>query len=121
MSDADQRVAEGLRRIQADMSTIVAADGDPYDAARRIWGEAMGAAPESRDIMWPLWLLWGALTDWVETKPDGEGAAHEAMRRAAAEWLALPEETGARMAYFERWLYDEIGYERKSGASSDGA
>ena len=121
MSSAEQRIEEGLRRIQADMSTIVAADGDPYEAAWRIWGEAMSAASESHDIMWPLWLLWGALTDWVEVKPDDALVARETMRRAAAEWLALPHEAGPRAAYFDRWLYHEMGYEHPSGASSDGA
>jgi hypothetical protein len=46
------------------------------------------------------------------------------MIRAAQEWLSLPENAEAQRAYFDRWLYDELGYERpqhaKPRAAADG-
>lgn len=55
-----------------------------------------------------MWLLWGALTDWVEVKPDEESGANGAMRRAAREWLELPRDSGSTREFFDRWL-DELG------------
>ncbi len=73
--------------------------------------------------MHPLWLIWGALTDWVELRPEGSAQAEATMVRAAEEWLSLPStESDARTAYLDRWVYDELGYERKTtepGAAPD--
>jgi len=120
MSEAGQRTHVGLVHIEAELRAVAAGYGDPYVAARRIWSEAMSGAAESHDLMRPLWLLWGALTDWVEVKPEQAARAHEAMRRAADEWLALPREATSRDAYFERWLYEEMGCERPGGATAAG-
>ena len=57
-----------------------------------------------------LWLMWGALTDWVENKPEEQPQAEAFMLRAAREWLALGEEKYALTAYFDRCLCDELGY-----------
>ena len=74
-------------------------------------------------FMWPLWLIWGALTDWVEQRPAETEQAESAMARAAQEWLSLPENADGQRAYFDRWLYDELGYERpqhaEPGAAAD--
>jgi hypothetical protein len=105
------------RRIETVMRLIVARRGSGYRAGRRIWATAMRHAPESTEIMWPLWLLWGALTDWVEAKPDEAIQAESAMRRAAQEWLVLPDNAEAQREYFDRWLYEEIGYERPKPTS----
>jgi hypothetical protein len=99
-------------RIEADMRLIVSGGEPPYDAGWRIWGTAMDNAPASKELMWPLWLLWGALTDWVEVRPAETDQAQSAMIRAALEWLALPDNAESQRAYFDRWLYDEVGYER---------
>ena len=61
-----------------------------------------------------LWLLWGSLTDWVENKPDETALAEAKMRRAAAEWLEVADDGLRWRRFFDRWLYDEMGYERKS-------
>ena len=61
-----------------------------------------------------LWLLWGALTDRVERKPTERAVAEEAMGRAAREWLDVVDDEPAWRAYFDRWLYDEMGYARPS-------
>ena len=111
MSD-QPKVAIARRCIEEDMRLIVSALDSPYDAGWRIWGTAMEHAPTSKEMMWPLWFLWGALTDWVEVSPAESGQAESAMRRAAQEWLSLPDNAEAQRAYFDRWLYDEIGYER---------
>jgi hypothetical protein len=106
-------VSAALHRIETDMRAIVAGDGDPYEAGWRIWGEAFSLAPQSNDLMWPLWLLWGALTDWVEVNPEETDKAHAAMRRAAREWLSLNDDESSRQKYFHRWLFDELGYEKR--------
>ena len=64
------------------------------------------------EVLWPTWLLWGALTDWIEVRPAETDRAELAMRRAAREWLSLLDDGEARREYFDRWLYDEMGYER---------
>lgn len=81
----------------------------------------MQHATDSETIMWPLWLIWGELTDWVEQKPAEAEQAESAMIRAAQEWLSLPESAEAKRAYFDRWLYDELGYERPQHAEPDAA
>ena len=94
------------------MRLIVSHDRRPYRAGWRIWGTAMRYVEKSPEVMHPMWLLWGALTDWVEVKPEETAEAESAMRRAAQEWLALPDDLDAQRAYFDRWLYHEMGYER---------
>jgi hypothetical protein len=59
-----------------------------------------------------LWLLWGALTDWVEMKPEEIVEAEQTMRRAASEWLEVADEEPRWRDYFEHWLYTEMGYSR---------
>ena len=94
------------------MRLIVSRERPPYRAGSRIWSTAMRNADASHEVMWPMWLLWGALTDWIEVKPEETAQAEAAMRRAAQEWLATPDEVEAQRAYFERWLYEEMGIER---------
>ena len=94
------------------MRLIVSRDRPPYRAGWRIWGTAMAHASAAGEIMYPMWLLWGALTDWVELKPAEMAKAEAAMRRAAQEWLTLPDDVEMQRAYFDRWLYEEVGYER---------
>jgi hypothetical protein len=87
----------------------------PYAAGREIWSTAMaggtGPSPEG-DYCEGLWMLWGALTDWVENKPEEEAQAEEAMRRAARQWLDVGDDARGRHQYLVRWLYEEMGYER---------
>jgi hypothetical protein len=35
------------------------------------------------------------------------------MRRAATEWLAVEHDPERRLAYCDRWVYDEMGYSRE--------
>lgn len=60
-----------------------------------------------------MWLIWGALTDWLEMLPEETAQAEDAMLRAASEWLAIEkQDASAREAYFNRWIYDELEYPR---------
>jgi hypothetical protein len=107
----DDVSTDAIQRIEQAMRAIASHDGSPYRAGLDIWSTAMGHAG-STEWMWPTWLLWGALTDWVEVRPEEKDQAEHAMRRAAREWLSLPAHAEPRRAYFDRWLYDEIGYDR---------
>jgi hypothetical protein len=101
-------------RIETFMRDMVDGRSKPYEAGRAIWAEAMREISAQPDIMHPMWLIWGALTDRVEVRPLEEHAAEESMMRAAREWLAIsPANEDARRVYFDRWIYDELGYERK--------
>lgn len=107
--------ATAFALIERWMRKMLQGQLEPYDWGSKVWGMAMGKASESPDVMWPLWLIWGALTDWVEVRPAEKSAAEQEMLRAAREWLALPEgDHAARESYLEGWVYDEMGYERKS-------
>ena len=90
------------------MRKIVDGEDSAFDSGWRIWGEAFNHVDKSPDILWPMWLLWGALTDWVEVKPDEVDQANAAMRRAAREWLRLPRDSDSIRQFFDRWL-DELG------------
>jgi hypothetical protein len=117
----DAAIAVARRDIEACMRLIVSRRGSAYRAAWRIWVTAMVHATDSNTIMWPLWLIWGALTDWVEQKPAEAEQAESSMILAAQEWLSLPETDEAQRAYFDRWLYDECGYERPQHAEPNAA
>jgi hypothetical protein len=75
-----------------------------------ITGLSKGGA--DRDQCQALWLLWFGLTDWIEVRPEETDEAEAAIRRAASEWLQVADDEPARAAFFERWLYGELGYER---------
>ena len=87
---------------------------EPYAAGWNIWGIAMANVGRSPDTLHPLWLIWGALTDWVENRPEEKSKAETEMLRASREWLSLNRsDQKARTAYFDRWVYEEMGYKRK--------
>lgn len=94
------------------MRGILSGEKDPYEAGRDIHFQAFAAAAYSKELMWPLWLTWGALTDWVEVRPNERDQAYVAMRRATREWLAVAHDMTLHKPYFERWLYEELGCER---------
>ena len=60
-------------------------------------------------IYGPLWQLWGALTDWVEVKPEQTEQAEAKMREAAHAFLPIADDDEALRLYFDQWLYAEEG------------
>jgi hypothetical protein len=108
IEDFIETVDEQARRLVSDTHRA-------YDVGLELWKLGMGGIPDEflRDVAWPLWLIWGALTDRVESsEPGAEAEAAAAMKRAATEWLAISRDTEARRQYLDRWVYAECGYER---------
>lgn len=85
---------------------------DPYDIALQFMGDSLDVFTIG-EFAGSMYNLWGALTDWVELKPDEQDRAEAEMVRAAREWLALnPRDSNAVGRYFDYWLHDVCGYER---------
>lgn len=117
--EREARSGAALTALRQHARDIVDGRAEPYAAGREMWGEAMSASGQGRDgsHCYVVWLLWGALTDWAECKPAETVQAEAAMRRAAAEWLEVADDESRWRPFFDRWLYDEMGYERKSPQS----
>jgi hypothetical protein len=114
--DNDSKVSEGLREIEQEMQCILAGQTPAYDAAWNIWGKAMSLVPESPNVMHPFWLIWGAITDWVENRPAERLEAETKMRQAAQQWFEINRDDVASVkSYCDRWVYDEMGYEGEQG------
>lgn len=113
---------EALATVRVQAEELAVGTVSPYAAGREIHSTAMSAAngdsPDAEQC-WALWLLWGALTDWVELKPDEQSQAEESMRRAAKEWLQLPDGELAWRRYFDHWLYSEMGMKRPKNDSTE--
>jgi hypothetical protein len=110
--NGDVAESEALREIEEQMRSMINGDCPPYDAAWIIWGKAASVLT-SPELLHPLWLIWGALTDWVENRPNERSEAESEMLRAAREWLALKRDDAmSRKAYLDRWVYKEMGYGR---------
>jgi hypothetical protein len=105
-------ISDDLSEIDVDVSSIVASDSDDvYEAGVRIWSRSFGNAA-GRWEWWPLWLLWGALTDMVDGPQDDPIRGNQLMKQAAAEWTRTPTTDEARKEYFDRWLYEILGHAR---------
>jgi hypothetical protein len=116
MTAQDHEALKDLREITEETRKIAAGVENPYDFGCRIWEIAFRLAAKSHDLMWPMWLIWGALTDWSEDiKQEEKASAEAAIVRAAHEWIALETDIPSREAYFNHWLYEELGYDRPSG------
>lgn len=98
------------------LAAVVVAAAEPDDAAAEIWSLGMGSIPAVGDWAHATWLIWGALTDGIDSPradDDGRRRARDGMRRAASQWLDLdPSDASAVDAYLDRWVYDECGYTR---------
>jgi hypothetical protein len=96
---------------------------DPYEPALEAMEIGMSGFgdPEVGELAAALYLIWGSLTDGIDgprgDDPGMRSWAYDGMRRSAAEWLALPEDLPARLAWADRWVYDECGYERRDDDS----
>jgi hypothetical protein len=60
------------------------------------------------------YLIWAELTDRWELKPDERADAAIEMREAASEWLRVKDDTEARAAYLDHWMYEICGYARRA-------
>jgi hypothetical protein len=110
-SSDDEAWSAYLGRARDLAEQILRAD-DPYDLGMQFMGETLDVITIG-EYAGSMYCLWGALTDWVELKPDEEDSAFAEMVRAAREWLALdPHDRDAVRRYFDHWLYDVCGYER---------
>jgi hypothetical protein len=102
--------AEALSVVEQKMHAMLSGEVAPYSAGRSIWEVAFTHAKDYPEPMWPLWLIWGALMDWVEVKPQDKEQVEQEMLRASKEWLAIDRSDGdAREAYLRRWVHDELG------------
>ena len=106
-------ISDGLLYINSQVRKMISGEIETYEGGRSIWLKALSLGSQS-EIMGGLWFLWGGLTNWAEDDPEGPLEAEKAMLRAAKEWLELEDTKDQQDAYFERWFYDEIGYNRKS-------
>jgi hypothetical protein len=70
------------------------------------------------DEAWAHWLIWGALKDWIENRPEEMAQAKAAIIDAARDWLAVEGDSEATLAYFDRMIYDVCGYARSENPLS---
>jgi hypothetical protein len=89
------------------IAEVAEAQVNTYDRASEVWQYSFGVVGEEDWIYHPLWLLWGALTDWVEMEPEETEQAEAAMREAAQAFLPISDDDDALRLYFDRWLYEE--------------
>jgi hypothetical protein len=112
-------LAAYLEKVSEQACLLIAGTARAYDAGSEIWKLGMDGIGDDylRPTAWPLWLIWGSLTDLVDGRrgqePGAEERASEVMRRAASEWLDASGDPLARSRYLDRWVYDECGYDRK--------
>ena len=112
-----------LDEVSGKANALLAAES-PYERGLDLssFGATNASDPELAESAMPLWLMWGSLTDAI----DGPGAGDpevvawgmDGLRRAAVEWLALEDEPECRRRYFDRWVYDECGYQRPGAEES---
>jgi hypothetical protein len=106
--------------VRAQAAAMLDGDASPYDLALEIWHLAMGEwpGPDGDEACISLHLIWGALTDWVELRPTETDQAEAHMVTAAREWLTIEGDQQAEAEYFDRWVHDILGYERRAPVQS---
>ncbi|MFF2997236.1 hypothetical protein ACFVTC_22150 [Streptomyces sp. NPDC057950] len=102
--------------VRACAEVILRDDASPYEPALEIMGLASGGHPvnDGDDADTGLVSIFGELTDWAELRPEETGQAEAQMVTAAREWRAVEGDQEAETRYFDRWLYDILGFERRS-------
>jgi len=105
---------EFLRQVDEEMTRIAIMDEGRYEAGSRLWALGMEAAVDEalRSIAYPMWLIWGCLTDMVDSRRADPEKASILMRRAALEWLDARRLQLELKSYLDRWVFLECGYER---------
>lgn len=108
----DEDVSAYLEQVRHLANQLVHAD-DPYDTGLQLMGATLDVFT-TYEHAGSVYLLWGALTDWVELRPHEEALAMRHMVTAAREWLQLdPHDGEAVRRYFQHWLYEVLGYDRE--------
>ncbi|MEU4092057.1 hypothetical protein [Streptomyces sp. NPDC026673] len=103
MSD-DEIVSDYLEHSRRLAREVIHGD-DPYATALYV----MGATSEvdvfsTYDHAGGVYVIWGALTDWVELRPHEENLAVQHMVAAAREWLVLDHHDDAAVRrYLDHW------------------
>jgi len=113
VSDEDQFIDEVTQRVRQ----IADGSGSPSELGVQIWAMTLTHKEGIQDVARPLSLIFGHLTDPVDW-PGREheiDAAEAEIKRAANEWLVVADDPKGRDRYFDRWLYEECGYERPPG------
>jgi hypothetical protein len=114
--DAEVAYVQEVTSLAKD---LIATD-DPYQVGLDIHGVSAHASMEVEPAGF-MWLIWGALTDWIELKPDESEQAAAEMVRAAREWLALDlADREAVGGYLDYWVHDVCGYARRAGSGGRG-
>jgi len=114
---------EAAGRLRALCQAVAAGDVAPYDGAWDMWGLGMTHAVKdgkADDVAWAHWLIWGALTDWIELKPDEKAMADAAIVDAAGEWLVAEGDPATVKAYLDRMVFEVCGYERPANPPRKG-
>ncbi|MFG2465036.1 hypothetical protein ACGFXB_06140 [Streptomyces canus] len=107
--------SEAFRAAVRERAAFMLTDAaSPYDRALEILGLSSGGLPLDDGDEAGKWLalIWGELTDWFELRPAQADQAEAHMVTAAREWLAIEGDQEAEAHYFDRWLYDILGFER---------
>ncbi len=92
---ADDHIVTALQSINAELERMVAGEVEPYEAGLHIMSTAVRSI-ELTPVVVSLYLIWAALTDWPELRPEEKIEADAAMLRAAAQWLGLGDDGAAR-------------------------
>lgn len=108
--------SEAFRAAVRACAEVISRGGAPYEPALEIMGLASGGHPVDEADEVGNWLvpIWGELTDWAELRPAEVRQAEAHMVMAAREWLTVEGDQEAEARYFDRWLYDILGFERRS-------
>lgn len=108
----DENASAYLEQTRHLANQLVHAD-DPYDTGLQFMGATLDVLT-THEHAGSIYLLWSALTDWVELRPHEEALAMRHMVTAAREWLQLDLHDGdAVRRYFQHWLYEVLGYDRR--------
>jgi hypothetical protein len=99
------------QEIKRLIAEVAGSQGNTYDPASDVWTYSLDVcATTDKEWIYPaLYALWGALTDWVEVKPEETDEAEATMRDAAQAFLPIVEDDDALRLYFDHWLYEERG------------
>ncbi|MFJ9831750.1 hypothetical protein ACIRU2_10175 [Streptomyces sp. NPDC101169] len=102
--------------VRARVVTMLNSDASPYEPALEVLGLASGGMPVDHgdEACHSLALIWGELTDWFELRPAETDQSKAHMITAAREWVAVEGGQEAEALYFDRWLHDILGFERRS-------